>query len=193
MKKTSLLRMSPNRLTFISIRCIIKKFSVITVVCNDAILQWGQTEIIWELIYIKTTKPVNSSISPNMWYHRYELLDYLHPLMSWLCMYKPQGIECGTLVCVCVYVCVGACWVLAMFAQLQVLFSEQTTSQSFSHGLISSSNTNVNEAPGRLSNGGFFYTCGPVESVCHCLCVRCDSHTAPGSIHGTVRSVGPCL
>ena len=67
-----------------------------------------------------------------------------------LIMHRAQGIE-SEIPSVCV--CVRTCGVLALFAQLQVLFSVQTTSWSFSHGLISSSNTNVNEAQGKHSDG----------------------------------------
>lgn len=69
-----------------------------------------------------------------------------------------------------VFVCVCVCarGVLAMFAQLPVLFSQQTSSWSCSHGLISSSNTNVNEGTG---TGDRF------SHVLQRHCVRCDSLT----------------
>lgn len=83
-------------------------------------------------------------------------------------------------------VCMHACGVLVVFAQLQVLFSQQTTSWSCLHRLISSSNTNVNEAQRRHSKRGLFYTCEPVERVHSCHCARCDFHTTPFMWHETV-------
>ncbi len=68
-------------------------------------------------------------------------------------------------VCACVCVCLYACGVSAVFAQLQVLFSGQTTSKRFSHELISSFNTNDNEAQGRPGYVEIFYAFNPVGSV----------------------------
>lgn len=98
-------------------------------------------------LYIKPITPV-MKVSLNMWYHRYELANYLHPLTSCLCMYKAWSFECETL-----SVCMYASWALrgAVCSAASVVHR----ANNLSDRLISSSNTNGNETQQRHRNGVF--------------------------------------